>query len=176
MAAATLKLLYLLMFDAGVAVFFLAGLWVLSQVKPATFAVIRRNFVGYFSNPTGYVFIAVFMLLCSIAAFWPQAFFNDNLATLYQLNQWFAPVMLIFIPAITMGIWSEERHEGTDELLLTMPASDVDIVLGKYLAAISIFTVALFFSQVANFRVLICLGQGRPGRRACSWLPTAGTG
>ncbi len=154
------KLISLLTFNAVVAGLIVLLLFVLARTKPATFAVVRRNFVGYFSTPTGYVFICVFMLLSSIAAFWPQAFFSDNLATLYQLNRWFPPVMLIFIPAITMSIWSEEQREGTDELLLTMPASDVDIVMGKYLAAALIFSVALFFSQIVNFRILHALSKG----------------
>ncbi|HEY6563924.1 MAG TPA: ABC transporter permease, partial [Pirellulaceae bacterium] len=119
MSIAFQKLFMLLTCDAAFGAVLVALLILTAKTKPATFAVVRRNFVGYFSNPTGYVFICVFMFLCSVASFWPRAFFDENLATLYQLNRWFAPVMLIFIPAITMSIWSEERREGTDELLLT---------------------------------------------------------
>ena len=143
------------------------------------YAVFKRNFVSYFSNPTGYLFICVFVLLSSIAAFWPVEFFNTNLANLDQLNNNpylnFFTIMLVFIPAITMGIWSDERRQGTDELLLTIPAGDFNVVLGKYLAAVAVFTVALLYSLACNYGLLRLL-LGNPdvglflGTYAGYWL------
>ena len=126
-------------------------------------AVFKRNFVAYFSNPTGYVFICVFVLLGSLAAFWPPEFFNSNLANLDQLNRYLPYIMLVFIPAITMSVWAEERRQGTDELLLTIPATDQEVVFGKYLAAVGIFTVALMFSMVCNLIILLRWGTPDAG-------------
>ncbi|MFM8536515.1 MAG: Gldg family protein, partial [Planctomycetaceae bacterium] len=133
-------------------------------------AVFKRNFVAYFSNPTGYVFICVFVLLGSLAAFWPPEFFNSNLANLDQLNRYLPFILLVFVPAITMSVWADERRQGTDELLLTIPASDWEVVFGKYLAAVGIFTVALIFSCICNLVILLRWGTPDAGLFLTNYL------
>jgi len=133
-------------------------------------AVFKRNFVAYFSNPTGYVFICVFVLLGSLAAFWPPEFFSANLANLDQLNRYLPAILLVFVPAITMSVWADERRQGTDELLLTIPASDWEVVFGKYLAAVGIFTVALLFSCLCNLVILLRWGTPDAGLFLANYL------
>jgi len=157
----TMALLALLAYDAVFLIVLLLLVATLAGTKQAAFAVMKRNFIGYFSNPTGYVFLCIFVFLTSVAAFWPHEFFNANLATLDQLNYWYPLIMLVFIPAITMSVWAEEKRQGTDELLLTLPADDFDIVIGKYMSAAAIFTASLLFSQVSTFTTLAILTEGQ---------------
>ncbi len=155
------EFLYMLVIDMMFLVVLVLLMLPLGMWRQAAFAVMKRNFIGYFSNPTGYVFLCLFVLLTSFAAFWPHEFFTTNLANFDQLNKFLPYIMLIFIPAITMSIWAEERRQGTDELLLTLPAKDFDIVIGKYFAAVLVFTVSLLFSQLSNYAVLLAMTGGQ---------------
>ncbi len=108
-------------------------------------AVFWRNVKQYFSGVLGYLFIVVFVTVCAMMAF-NQQFFADNLANLDQLSRWYPILLLFFIPAVTMGVWADEKKQGTDAILFTLPASDFEILLGKYLSVAAVYTIALLFS------------------------------
>ncbi|MFK8113801.1 MAG: Gldg family protein [Rubripirellula sp.] len=131
-------------------------------------AIFRRNFSAYFSGMLGYLFIVVFVIAAGFLAFNAQ-FFTANEPSLDQLSNWFPVLLLFFIPAITMSVWADERKTGTDELLFTMPATDLEILLGKYFAVLAVYSVALVFSMSHLF-VLNYLGNPDWGLLATTYF------
>ncbi len=113
--------------------------------KNVILAVAKRDLKSWFGNPTGYMFIILFVALSVFALLWPQEFWRNNLANLDTLNDYFPALAVLFCAAITMGTWSGERSNGTQELLFTLPARDSELLVGKYLAAFGVYTMSLVF-------------------------------
>ncbi len=106
-------------------------------------AIFKREFTSYFATPVAYVFIVVFLFMTGIFTFYLGAFYESNQADLEPFFRFHPWLYLFLIPAISMRLWSEERKSGSIELLMTLPISISDAVIGKYLAAWCFTGVAL---------------------------------
>ena len=106
-------------------------------------AIFKRELYAYFHTPIAYVFIIIFLFLTGIFSFYLGAFYERGQADLEPFFRFHPWLYLFLIPAIAMRLWSEERKSGTIELLMTLPISVTDAVLGKYLAAWCFTAIAL---------------------------------
>jgi ABC-2 type transport system permease protein len=97
--------------------------------------VFRREFAAYFATPLAYIFIVIFLALAGILAFRLGGFLDRQQADLVPFFEFHPWLYLFLIPALSMRLWAEERRLGTIELLLTLPISMTEAVVGKYLAA-----------------------------------------
>jgi len=105
--------------------------------------VARRELGGYFATPVAAVFIVIFLALQGVLTFNLGNFFDRNQADLAPFFNFLPWVFLLLIPALTMRLWAEERRLGTIELLLTLPITQGQAVLGKFLAAWAFCAIAL---------------------------------
>jgi ABC-2 type transport system permease protein len=145
-------------------------------------AVWKRQLGSLLGNPLGYIFILAFVVASAAILFLPDFFFTRNICDLGYLLSWggfpmMAALLVVVVPALTMGAWASERDAGTEELLLTMPLSMLDAILGKYLAVMSFVTLALACS-LSNVVVLAWIGDPDVGLILANyigwWLAAAG--
>ena len=108
-----------------------------------TLFVVRRELADYFATPVAYVFIVIFLALLGALTFFMGSFFARGQADLSAFFQFHAWVYMLLIPAISMRMWAEERKSGTIELLMTLPLSLKQVVIGKYLAAVIFASITL---------------------------------
>ena len=108
--------------------------------------IMKRELGSYFSTPLAYVFIVMFLMMSGISTFYIGRFFERGQADLISFFNFIPWLYLILVPAIAMGLWSEERKSGTIELLMTLPITVVQAVLGKFLAAWIFIGVALILT------------------------------
>lgn len=97
--------------------------------------VFKRELASYFMTPIAYVFIVIFLFLSGIFAFYLGNFFARGQADLEPFFTFHPWLYLFLIPSLAMRLWAEERRGGTIELLLTLPITIPQAVLGKFLAA-----------------------------------------
>lgn len=108
-----------------------------------TLTILKRELGAYFATPVAYVFIVIFLLLTGVFTFHIGELYERNQADLEPFFRFHPWLYMLLIPAISMRLWSEERKAGTLELLMTLPISLVEAVIGKFLAAWCFTAIAL---------------------------------
>ncbi len=121
--------------------------------------IAKRELSGYFASPVAFVFIVIFLLLAGFFTFMAGGFFERGEASLASFFLWHPWLYLFLVPAVGMRLWSEERRQGTMELLLIMPITAWQAIVGKFLASWLFLALAL----VLTFPVVMTVNYlGRP--------------
>lgn len=108
--------------------------------------IFRREFSGYFDSPLAYIVVPVFLVLVGGFSLYFQDILASGVASMRPVFFWSAVFFLLLIPAVTMRLFAEERRTGSIEMLSTLPITDAEVVLGKFLAALSLMTGALLLT------------------------------
>ncbi|WP_031432116.1 Gldg family protein [Methylomarinum vadi] len=108
-----------------------------------TLRIARKEFRGFFATPAAYLFLGGFLAVTLFVFFWVETFFARNIADVRPLFQWLPLLLIFLVAALTMRAWSEERRAGTLESLLTAPVSPLQLILGKFTAALGLVALAL---------------------------------
>ncbi len=109
-------------------------------------AIYRRELSSYFDSPLAYIVIPVFLVLVGAFALYFQNLFGGGTASIRPMFFWSSVFMLLLIPAITMRLFAEEHRTGSIELLVTLPVGESAIVLGKFLAALTLVVVSILLT------------------------------
>lgn len=132
-------------------------------------AIANRELAFYFNSPIAYIAVTVFLAICGVYLFVTYSFFDVNQATVRPLVEIIPAFFILYAPAITMRLVSEEKRAGTVELLSTWPVTDLQIVLGKYVGALALLAVTLLMSLV--FPLIVgSLGELDAGLVAGGWI------
>jgi ABC-2 type transport system permease protein len=131
--------------------------------------IAKRELSGYFTSPVAYVFIVIFLLLAGFFTFMIGGFFERNEASLTAFFTWHPWLYLFLVPAAGMRLWSEERRLGTMELLLTMPVTTGQAIIGKFVASWLFLGLALLLTFPAIITVNY-LGSPDNGVILCGYI------
>jgi ABC-2 type transport system permease protein len=133
------------------------------------FALARKELYSYLNAPAFYGAAVFFLLFCSVWLFYFQRYFTMNSASLRPYFAAFPLVFILVVPVITMKSWAEERKTGSIELLLTMPFSEWDLVLGKFLASLGVLLMMLTLTIPLPLS-LLGLGDFDGGMILCEYV------
>jgi ABC-2 type transport system permease protein len=134
-----------------------------------TWTIAKRELAAYFASPVAYVFTCFFLLLSASFTFMLGGFFPRNEASLISFFLWHPWLYMFLVPAVGMRLWSEERRQGTLELLLTMPVTTQQAVLGKFLAGWLFLGLALLLT-FPMIMTVAALGDPDGGVITCAYL------
>ena len=109
-------------------------------------AVFRRELRSAFDSPLAYIVLPVFLALVAAFTLWFQDIWSQGVVSLRTLFSWSAIFFLLLVPAVTMRLFAEERRTGSLELLVTLPITDAQVVVGKYLSALALLAIALLLT------------------------------
>lgn len=112
----------------------------------ALFVLTKREFASYFTTPVAWIFLMIFVALSGMLTFFAGDFFGRGQADLQSFFLFHPWLYVFLIPAVSMRMWAEERRNGTIEMLMTLPVSTGDLVLGKFFAAWAFVGVALILT------------------------------
>ena len=112
-----------------------------------TYIILDRELKGYFRTPLASIFMLVFLALSSGMTFFLGRFFERDQADLTAFFSWHPWLFLVLMPAIGMRLWAEERRSGTIELLITLPVTNTQLVVGKFLASWIFTLIALILTM-----------------------------
>lgn len=107
-------------------------------------AIYKKELKSYFNSPIGYIYIVVFLVLSQWIFL--RNFFLFPQTTLRDLFALFPILLVLFIPGLTMRLWAEERKTNTLEILFTLPVKDYEILLGKFLSALTFFAISIILT------------------------------
>jgi ABC-2 type transport system permease protein len=108
--------------------------------------MIKRELAGFFGSPVAYVFIVIFLILCGFFTFYVSSFYELGQADLRAFFEWHPWIFLFLVPAAGMRLWADERRTGTIELILTLPITLTEVIVGKFLAAWLFLGIGLFLT------------------------------
>lgn len=126
-------------------------------------ALYKKELLGFFRSPAGYVAAAVFLIVNSLILWVFPGDYNipdsgfASMDSLFAIAPW---MLLILVPAVTMKMFAEERKLGTLELLYTKPISDFKIVLAKYAASLTLVIAAILPTLIFVFSVSYLTDEG----------------
>lgn len=112
----------------------------------ASLTIFKREFASFFSTPVAYIFILIFLVMSAVFAFLFGGLYEKGQADLLSFFNFHPWLYLFLVPAIAMRTWSEERKSGSIELLMTLPVTTMQIMLGKFFAAWAILGLCLILT------------------------------